>query len=131
LKNSKGGLELNTREVTRQYRLNQWTEIIRECRNSGQTISAWCAAHNVNSKSYYYWLKLVRTAAFESLPPLDSTKQQLIPVKIPAQRTETEIAAQESTCAITLSLGSVTMKLHNGASATLIENTLRALENVR
>ncbi|GAB7058240.1 hypothetical protein JCM16163A_49890 [Paenibacillus sp. YK5] len=42
-KTPKGGLELNTREVTNQYRLNKWTEIVRECRSSGQTISAWCA----------------------------------------------------------------------------------------
>jgi hypothetical protein len=32
---------LNTREVTQQYRLNQWTEIIRECRSSGQSVASW------------------------------------------------------------------------------------------
>ncbi|MCM0760893.1 DUF2922 domain-containing protein [Sporomusa sphaeroides DSM 2875] len=38
---------MDTKEVTRQYRLNKWTEIIRKCRSSGQTISVWCASHNI------------------------------------------------------------------------------------
>jgi hypothetical protein len=40
-----------------RYRLQQWTEIIRDCRSSGQTVVRWCADHEVNVKSYYYWLK--------------------------------------------------------------------------
>ena len=76
---------MNTREVTRQYRLQQWTEIIRECRSSGQTVSAWCAEHHINNKSYYYWLKRVRTAACEALPAVSSGNPQFAPVKLPVQ----------------------------------------------
>lgn len=122
---------MNTREVTRQYRLNQWIEIIRECRSSGQTISAWCADHNINPKSYYYWLKRVRMAACESLPALGSGDQQIVPVKIPAHLTAAGPAVQKSPSHITLRVGSATLELHNGASTALIENTLRALTNVR
>jgi transposase-like protein len=129
LKNSQGGLELDTREATRQYRLNHWTEIIRECRNSGQTISAWCADHDINPKSYYYWLKRVRMAACESLPAPGSDNQQIVPVNIPDRLAET--AAQALSSDIILRFGSVTLELHNGASTALIENTLRALKNVR
>ena len=38
---------MNTREVANQYRLNKWTELVRECRSSGQTVSAWCV-HYIN-----------------------------------------------------------------------------------
>ncbi|NLN53703.1 MAG: IS66 family insertion sequence element accessory protein TnpB, partial [Firmicutes bacterium] len=31
---------MNTREVARRYRLNQWAKIISECRSSGQTVKA-------------------------------------------------------------------------------------------
>lgn len=122
---------MNTKEVTRQYRMNQWTEIIRQCRSSGQTISAWCADNNVNIKSYYYWLKRVRTAACETLPALSSGNQQIVPVKIPSHLSEAGPTVQESSSHIILRVGSVTLELHNGASAALIENTLRALTNVR
>ena len=122
---------MNTREVTQQYRLSQWTEIIRECRSSEQTISAWCADHNINIKSYYYWLKRVRTAACESLPALGAGNHQIVPVKIPAHLTAVGPTVQETASHIILRVGSVTLELHNGASTALIENTLRALTNVR
>lgn len=122
---------MNTREVTRQYRLNQWIEIIRECRSSGQTVSAWCADHNINPKSYYYWLKRVREAACEALPVLDAGNQQIAPVKMPVHLSVAGSSIQESPSHITLRVGSATLELHNGASAALIENTLRALTNVR
>lgn len=125
---------MDTREITRQYRLNQWTEIIRECRSSGQKISTWCADNNINIKSYYYWLKLVRTAACESLPALSSSNQQIVPIKMPVPLTaesEPNPAVQNSVSHIILRVGNVTVELHNGAATDLIENTLKALANVR
>lgn len=124
---------MNTREITRKYRLNQWTEIIKECRSSGQKISEWCAEKDISTASYYYWLKLVRTAACESLPALNSGNQQIVPVKMPASLTvaESKPALQDSVSHIILRVGAVTLELHNGAGTDLIENTLRALANVR
>jgi hypothetical protein len=131
LKNSKGGLELNTREATNKYRLNQWTEIIHECHSSEQTVSAWCSEHDINPKSYYYWLKRVRTAACEALPSLDAGNNSIVPVNIPVHTAGIDPADQESSSGIVLRFGSTTLELRNNASATLIENTLRALQNVR
>ena len=121
---------MNTKEVTRQYRLNQWIQIIQECRSSGETISSWCAAHNVKPQSYYYWLKIVRTAACESLPVVGENTQPIVPVKISSSITAGS-TVQESSSHITLQMGSVTLGLHNGASIALIENTLKALSLVR
>ncbi|WP_420832452.1 IS66 family insertion sequence element accessory protein TnpA [Paenibacillus periandrae] len=33
--------------------------MIRDCRSSGQTVVRWCADHEVNVKSYYYWLRKI------------------------------------------------------------------------
>jgi len=122
---------LNTKEATRQYRLNQWIEIIQECRSSGQTIGSWCAAHNVKPQSYYYWLKIVRTAACESLPALKSDNQQIVAVKMPSHLTTSEPKVQNYASHVILRVGTVALELHNGATTDLIENTLKALANVR
>lgn len=121
---------MNTREVTKNYRLNQWTEIIRECRSSGQTVKAWCADHDINPKTYYYWLRRVREAACQALQPLGENSL-IVPMNIPKSAAGTDPATTESSSNITLRFGSVTLELRNNASATLIENTLRALQNVR
>lgn len=122
---------MNTREVTNQYRLNKWTEIVRECRSSGQTISAWCADHDINPKTYYYWLRRVRAAACEALPSLCSQNNPIVPVNIPIPTAGTVLGDQEVSSDIIIRFGAVTLEIRNNASATVIENTLRALQNVR
>ena len=118
---------MNTREVTRRYRLNHWSEIVRECRSSGQTVKAWCAEHDINPKTYYYWLRRVREAACEALPSIEENSS-IVPINIPANADD---PVPESSSQIILRFGSVTLELRNNASATLIENTLRAIQNVR
>jgi transposase-like protein len=122
---------LSTREATRKYRLNKWSRIIQECMGSGQTVSAWCREHNISENSYYYWLRKVREAACESGSGDRAKNNTIVPVDIPIHSDITNSAALESSCDIVLRLGSVTLELHNDASAALIENTLRALKNVR
>lgn len=41
-------IKVDTRKVAQQYRLNQWIEIVRQCRSSGQTIAGWCTEHNIS-----------------------------------------------------------------------------------
>lgn len=122
---------MNTREVTKKYRLNQWIEIIRECRNSGQTINRWCTEHAINPKSYYYWLKRVREAACEALPTLTSEGSSIVPVNTAGFMPADNTSATDQLSDIRLRIGTVTIEIRNSASATLIENTVRALHNVR
>lgn len=122
---------MNTREITKQYRLQQWTELVRECRSSGQKVTAWCMEHDVNPKKYYYWLKCVRTAAGKALPSMIAGKTQIVPVNIPALPVVAGLTEPVTVSAITLRFDAITLEIHNNASTTLIENTLRALQNVR
>lgn len=122
---------MDTREATRKYRLNKWTEIIRECRGSGQTVSAWCAEHDINPKSYYYWLRRLRAAACEALPSLRAGDNPIVPVNIPVPPIGTGSLDQEASSDIVVRFGSVILEINNNASQALIENTLKALQNVR
>jgi hypothetical protein len=122
---------LNTRAVTQKYRLNKWTDIIRECRSSGQTVTAWCTEHDINPKSYYYWLKKVRLAACEALTPINSENSLIVPIDISTQTTHSNSEIKSMSSDIVIRIGSITLELSNNASAALIENTLRAIQNVR
>lgn len=123
---------MNTKKVTKQYRLNKWMEIIRECRSSGQTITTWCTEHNVNSKSYYYWLKRVREAACEALPALHTDQSTIVPIDLSVPKTRNHhVDTVSNSSDIVIHMGTVTLEIRNHASPTLIEHTLRALQHVR
>ena len=47
--------------VKAQLRLQQWAERISECQASSMTVVAWCEAHDINVKTYYYWLYIPPT----------------------------------------------------------------------
>lgn len=121
---------MDTREVASQYRLGQWTEIVRQCRSSGQPVAVWCAENNISITSYYYRLRRIREAACEALPSL-SANHSMVPVDIPVHNVEADSSNQASSSDIVVRMGSVTLEISNNASATLIEATLRALQHVR
>lgn len=127
----KEDLKLDTSKVTQQYRLNQWAQRIHECRSSGQTVAVWCAEHNIKLSSYFYWLRRIRQAACEALPSHNTESNQIVPVDLPLSRDAAGSANQEASPNIVIKIGAVTMEVHNSASQVLIENSLRALQNVR
>ena len=47
-------------EYKAEYRLSQWSEIIREQKQSGKTVSEWCSEHGMTTNAYYYRLRRVR-----------------------------------------------------------------------
>ena len=49
--------------VRNEYRLQNWVEVIRECQESGLSNKEFCAQRGISEKTYYYWLRKVRTAA--------------------------------------------------------------------
>ena len=100
---------MNTRAVTQKYRLNKWTDIIRECRSSGQTVTAWCTEHDINPKSYYYWLKKVRLAACEALTPINSENSLIVPIDISTQTTHSNSEIKSMSSDIVIRIGSITL----------------------
>lgn len=59
----------NALAVRDEYRKQHWTEIIRERQESGMTVKDYCARHGLAEKTYYYWLRKLRSAASEAMEP--------------------------------------------------------------
>ena len=52
-----------------EYRLQSWMEIIRECEESGLSNREFCSQRGISEKTYYYWLRKIRTAAATVIEP--------------------------------------------------------------
>lgn len=61
---------LTTREMTRQFRLQQWQEVFHDRKESGLTVNEYCERHGIARDRYYYWLKVAREAAIEKAGPV-------------------------------------------------------------
>ena len=62
--------------VRDEYRAQAWAMLIQECNNSGLTKREFCQQRGISEKSFYYWLRKLRSqmteAAGPQLVPLDS-----------------------------------------------------------
>lgn len=54
---------MNTQLATQQYRLEQWTAIIRSRVESGMKVKDFCIQHDLSENACYYWLRKNRAAA--------------------------------------------------------------------
>ena len=85
--------------VRNEYRLQSWMEIIRECQESGLSNKAFCTQRGISEKTYYYWLRKIRTAAAEAMEPqlvrLDEPEKADAASKIHIRYGEAELTLPE------------------------------------
>ncbi len=58
---------MDSKTLTAAVRLRQWSVIIAQRRESGQTVRTWCRENGVAEKTYFYWQHRLRKAACEQL----------------------------------------------------------------
>ena len=56
--------------VRDEYRLQEWAQIHRRCKESGMSNREFCQQNGISEKTFYYWLKKLREAAIGSQPQL-------------------------------------------------------------
>lgn len=106
-------------------RLNLWIRRIKECRESGMTVRAWCQANEINEKTYYYWLRKIKKEAFEALP----TECRQVPVPFSERKVFAEVHTARPACeenvAATVDIAGVRIDVHNGADDVTLQNIFR------
>ena len=64
--------------VRDEYRAQTWAMLIQECNNSGLTKREFCQQRGISEKSFYYWLRKLRSQMAEAAGP------QLVQLEPPA-----------------------------------------------
>lgn len=126
---------MKLQDAKREAKLQEWREMVYNCRNSGQTVAAWCREHSMPVATYYRRQKLVWEQESRKLPEksigsqmIKAEERQLVPVNfepVPyheAQQTDNDEAAQ-----IILRKGEWSIEIRNGADAALLRQVLELL----
>jgi len=120
---------MDMRAVNHQVRVEQWRQVIAECRSSGLPIKIWCRENAIKSSQYYYWLRVIRN---ESLAFVQHESQILQPAFAAVSVGEGSIAGIEqggNLCAIVKAQG-FSVEIQNGANSQTLEQTLRILNGL-
>ena len=56
--------------VREEYRLQEWAQIHRRCKESGLSNREFCRQNGIAEKTFYYWLKKLRETAINNQPEL-------------------------------------------------------------
>ena len=60
--------------VRNEYRAQNWAMVIQECNSSGLSNREFCRQRGISEKTYYYWLRKLRSQMAEATAP------QLVPL---------------------------------------------------
>lgn len=116
---------MNMKNISHEVNLQKWSQIVQECRSSGQTASKWCFENNINIKTYYYWQKKVCNAVCNELAITNNNIE-----KSPAFAEVILPGKRSSEVAITINLNNISLQIHNGSDESVIAQTLRILKSI-
>ncbi len=105
--------------------LKIWTDHINDCRSSGMTVRAWCKSKGIHVNTYYYRQNQVRKAACKEAEQQERKTSVFAEIKPMEQRRA--LSCSPSNIAVTLSIGSNLMAVHNGADRDTVSAVLKML----
>lgn len=121
---------MDSTTLTRQMRLQQWTEIIQARIESGLTVDIFCEQNDITRANYYYWLKKIRQNACDHLPSVNHETNKIVQVNV-AETVISSPSDSNQSYAMRASINGVIFEFTNAASADLIHNALKVVNYAR
>ncbi len=123
---------MNTREIAAEYRLTHWAGIMRERKESGQSIRGFCANAGIREHAYYYWQRKLREAANRDLGLLADTPKPPAPsgwlVCARESVAESPIMPSKTTDSVVIEIGDCRVYISTDVDESLLTKVLRALK---
>ena len=116
--------------ASHNHKIQLWTRRIQECRISSQTVADWCSENDISIKSYYYWMRKIKSEAFETLP--SERKSKVLPQKQDAAFAKVNLIEEPKAdaCAVRIHVSGLLLEIQNGADSQTVEHTLRTIQRV-
>lgn len=117
-------------------------QLIMECRSSGLSDYQWCTEHDINPGTFYNWVKRLRKKACYAIPSATgrgdykpALKQDVVKLEvIPDHQSSvipdvgnTLLPPEETSPAIEIILGTVSIKISNGVDPKLLSQILKTV----
>lgn len=124
------------RNYTR-YTTEEKMELITRCRQSGLSDYEWCRENNINSSTFYYWIKKLRIDACEAetapVVARKAEKQEIVRVDIYSDNTPVvhgttdTIIPTDTMTSLELVINDCCIKVNNNVNPTLLAQTINMI----
>ena len=124
--------------------LDEWMELVTECRQSGLTDAAWCNEHGISPSCFYNAVTRLRKKACQIPDPapkastldLTSHKQDVVQIAIEPETSPAELVSDKDNRSmyldnphtIEVSMKDITVRISNDADPVLLTRTFRMLQ---
>ena len=124
--------------------LDEWMELVIECRQSGLTDAAWCNEHGISPSCFYNAVTRLRKKACQIPEPvgkastldLTSHKQDVVQIAIEPETSPAELVSDKDNRSmyldnphtIEVSMKDITVRISNDADPVLLTRTFRMLQ---
>ena len=127
-------------KLAHEVRMTHWREVVAQCqaRPEGLTAKEWMQKNGVNEKQYYYWLRKIRSAAYEemksrNLPDTHAADQNtpavFTEIPVPQESSFATNVVQEFRPDAVIQIGAAAISLSNSASEELIAGIIKAVDH--
>ena len=120
------GERMTTNKLKHQVRLQEWTELVRECRGSGKSVRHWCEEHGISKYTYYRWEREILGIAAKHSTVIASKESEMIFAELPAPQQPYRHGME---CFATLRVGGMSIDIYEGASAEFLRTILTAIQS--
>ena len=108
-------IEMKPDIVKKEYRLQEWSEMLQSQKQSGLTVKQWCQQNNIPCSSYYHWQKkLFDTAVASSQVPAPQFAE------VPVSATSFISQSSAPDVIASLEIDGITIRLYSNANANVI-----------
>ena len=115
---------MKAKELTTNYQMQRWMDIIRDCKASNLTVAQYCELNGLSRPSYYYWFAKIREAALEAQQAVDEPRF----VELSAPETETTVVTQSTTA--TIKVGAASIEISESISDEMLLRILKVVSHV-
>jgi len=127
-----------TREIATEYRMTQWTEVMRERQSSGLSIIGYCRREGIKPDRYFYWQRKLRAAAInaasvnlELLPPTTETVAAVptgwTQVRAAQETNVSKVWKNEDNSKLTIEIGKCRVSVSTATDTELLEKVCKML----
>lgn len=126
-------MKSQTALVARSCRLNEWVQMIHDCKNrpTGMSVDEWCKLNSITKANYYYRMRQVRIACLDALQA-ETLEHAVVPVPLALMEEPagiSPVSSNNNSC-LELYAHGVTLRVTEATSETLLTKVLGVLAHV-